>query len=59
MGMTDHQDRARGVLDDLLECEGGLSGKEMDFIEDMDKKRGCIWTDKQIEWLDLIYERVC
>lgn len=53
------QDRARDVLDDLLQCDGGMSGKEIDFIEDMDKKRNLIWTEKQIDWLDRIFERVC
>lgn len=33
------QERAEGVLDDLLKCEGGMSGRELDFIDDMDKKR--------------------
>jgi hypothetical protein len=53
------QIRAREVLDDLLKVEGGLSGKEIDFIEDMDSKRYLDWTEKQIDWLDRIYGRVC
>ena len=53
------QQRAEAVLDDLLRCEGGLSGSEIDFIEDMDGKRNLMWTEKQIDWLDRIYERVC
>jgi hypothetical protein len=53
------QDRARDVLDDLLKCEGGMTGKELDFIEDMDKKRNIVWSEKQIGWLDRIYKRVC
>jgi hypothetical protein len=53
------QERAEGVLDDLLACEGGLSGKEIDFIEDMDNKRNINWTGRQVEWLDIIYRRVC
>ena len=57
--MNAEQNRAREVLDDLLRVEGGLSGRELDFIEDMDGKRNLFWTDKQIVWLDLIYERVC
>lgn len=52
------QDRLRAVLNDLLACEGGLSGRELEFIEDMDTKRNLVWTEKQIEWLDIIYERV-
>lgn len=58
--MYSEQERAESVLDDLLACQSGMSGKELGFIEDMDKKRGLpTWTEKQIEWLDLIYERVC
>jgi hypothetical protein len=55
----DEQQRARGVLDDLLQCESGMSGRELDFIEDMDTKRHLHWTEKQIDWLDGIYERIC
>jgi len=51
--------RAIDVLDDLLMVEGGLSGKELDFIEDMDKKRNINWTEKQVDWLDKIFQRVC
>ena len=57
--MDKEQERAREVLNDLLACDGGMSGKELDFIEDMDKKRNLIWTEKQIDWLDRIYGRVC
>jgi len=57
--MDAEQKRARDVLDDLLQVEGGLSAKELDFIEDMDGKRNLHWTEKQIAWLDRIYERVC
>ena len=52
------QNRARDVLDDLLQGEG-MSGRELDFIEDMDGKRNLHWTEKQIAWLDRIYARVC
>ncbi len=52
------QNRAMDVLDDLLNCEGGLSGKEIDFIDDMDGKRNLVWTENQIDWLDRIYKRV-
>lgn len=54
-----NQETAIGVLDDLLACEGGMSGKELDFIEDMDSKRHLAWSEKQIDWLNIIYERVC
>ncbi len=57
--MNAEQTRARDVLDDLLSCEGGLSGKEIDFLDDMNSKRNLEWSEKQIEWLDIIYERVC
>lgn len=51
--------RARRVLDDLLECESGLSAREVEFIEDMDGIRERYWSQKQIDWLDKIYSRVC
>lgn len=57
--MDIEQDRARDVLDDLLGCDGGMSGGELDFIGDMDDKRNLIWTELQIAWLDKIYGRVC
>lgn len=57
--MDEEQKRARDVLDDLLDCAGGLSGKEIDFIEGMNRKRKLFWSEKQIEWLDIIYARVC
>lgn len=53
------QERAEGVLDDILQSESGMSAKEMDFVEDMDKKRNLRWTPKQIKWLDDIYTKVC
>ena len=56
--MDKEQERARDVLDELLNCEGGLSGKEIDFLDDMYKKRNLHWTEKQINWLDIIYKRV-
>ena len=56
--MDREQHRARDVLDDLLDAESGFSGKELDFIEDMDGKRNLTWTEKQIAWLDIIYRRV-
>ena len=56
--MDEEQKRAREVLDDLLSCDGGMTGKELDFIEDMDNKRNLTWSEKQIAWLDRIYERV-
>ena len=56
--MSKEQDRAESVLDELLECEDGLSAKELDFIESMDKKRQFEWSDKQIAWLDGIYKKV-
>ena len=36
-----------------------MSGKELDFIENMDKKRNLWWSEKQVDWLDKIYERIC
>lgn len=55
----DEQNRAEGVLDDLLGIDRGMTGRELDFIEDMNNKRNTEWSDPQIAWLDKIYERVC
>lgn len=43
------QERAEEVLDDLLKCEGGLSGTELDFIEVMNAKRNLTWRSQQID----------
>lgn len=51
--------RSRQVLDDLLECDEGMNGWELDFIEDMDEKRELNWSPAQIEKLDQIYEKAC
>ncbi len=53
------QDQAEEVLDELLQCESGMTGWELDFIESMDKQRGREWSEIQINKLHTIYERVC
>lgn len=57
--MNAEQTRARDVLTDLLECDEGLSAREITFLDDMDHKRGFEWSPKQVKWLDDIYGRVC
>lgn len=57
--MNAEQTRARDVLTDLLECDEGLSAREIEFLDDMDRKREFEWSPKQIKWLDDIYGRVC
>ncbi len=57
--MDAEQQRARDILDDILQVDGGLRASEIDFIEDMDTKRNLEWTEPQIDWLDQIYKRVC
>jgi len=47
-----------GVLDELLEVESGLTAWEMDFIESLDKQRGRGFTEKQVEILNRIHEKV-
>ena len=56
--MNEHE-RAEGVLNDILQSDSGMSAKEMDFVEDMDRKRNLDWSVKQIAWLDRIYGKVC
>lgn len=57
--MDREQIRARAVLSDLLDCNEGLSAREIDFLDDINNKQGFIWTEKQIAWLDKIFDRVC
>ena len=57
--MNAEQTRARSVLDDLLECDEGLGGTEIEFINDMNGLRHVDWSPAQIAWLDKIYGRVC
>jgi len=45
------------MLDDLLNVESGLTGKDMDFIESLDKQRDQILSGKQINWLEDLTER--
>lgn len=48
------------LLDDLLNVDGGMSGKECDFIDDLDQTyRGRNLTERQADWLRAIHERVC
>lgn len=57
--MNEEQKRSREVLDDFLECDEGLSGWEIGFIDDMNEKRNLMWSQGQIDKLDQIYERAC
>ena len=44
-------DRQAGMLDELLEVEGGLSGWEMDFTESLDTARGRSLAERQADKL--------
>lgn len=57
--MNEEQKRSRDVLNDLLECNQGLTAREIEFCDSMDGMRGFNWSEPQIKWLDDIYERVC
>ena len=57
--MDAEQKRARGVLDDLLQCDEGLRSTDISFIDDMNTRRHLTWSEGQIGWLDDIYKRVC
>lgn len=49
-----------GMLEELIEADHGLSGRELDFIEDLDHhNRERELTDPQSEWLRVIWARVC
>jgi hypothetical protein len=55
MVMTDDEQE---MLDECLDAEQGLSGWELDFIEDMDKKRNITLSDKQHAKLREIVEKL-
>jgi hypothetical protein len=46
------------MLDELLELEQGLTGWEIDFLESLDKLRGRELSEKQLEKLTQIHERL-
>ena len=46
------------MLNELLEVESGLTGWEMDFIEDLDRQRSRTLSERQREKLDQIWVRV-
>lgn len=47
------------ILDDLLEVESGLSARDMDFIEDLDRRwRDRDLSEKQLEWLLNLSEKI-
>jgi len=44
----------------LLEAERGLSAREVEFIESLDEdKRDRDLTERQRDWLEAIWDRVC
>lgn len=46
------------MLDELLDAEGGLSGKEIDFLDNLNNNyRGRI-TKAQADWLEKIWNRI-
>lgn len=48
------------MLDDLLRQDEGLHSGELDFIEDLDQHwRGKDLTERQSDWLEKIWERIC
>lgn len=48
----------QNALDQLLRAEGGMSGRELDFIEDLDDMRNRQLTEKQAAWLERIADKV-
>ena len=53
------QERAEDVLDDLMQFPDGMRVGELEFIEDMDKRRNLTWSPGQIARLNRIHRRVC
>lgn len=46
------------LLDDLLDAESGLHGREIDFIDSLDRSRNIELSVKQEAWLRRIADRV-
>lgn len=54
--MTDDEEM---MLDELLDADEGLSGSEVDFIDDLDRRwRERELSEKQQDWLKRIWDRV-
>lgn len=53
--MTSEEEK---TLDQLLRAKGGLFGKELDFVEDLDGMRAMRLSEKQAAWLNRIADRV-
>lgn len=53
---AENMDYYRSLLDELLAMESGLTGWEVDFIDDLSRWDGA-FTEKQAETLEKIYER--
>lgn len=53
--MSDEQE-AR--LDDLLDAESGLTGWELDFVDDLDRLRDRALTTAQADKLAQVWDRV-
>lgn len=53
----------QGWIDDLVEVESGLFEREIDFVEDMASQKDDApdrpLTQKQHDWLERIWERLC
>ena len=46
------------IVDDLLNKESGLTSWEIDFIDSLDKQRGRKLSEKQIQCLERIVDKV-
>jgi hypothetical protein len=51
--------KEQSMLEELLDKESGLSGTEIDFLDDLSGDTGRSLSQKQADWLELIYNRVC
>jgi len=47
------------LLDEILELDAGLSGSEMDFLDNLDQNyRDRDLTDRQVVWIEQIAHRM-
>lgn len=52
--MTDDQ---QAILDELMEVDSGLRGKDIDFLDSLDRQRERNLSQKQLDWLNDLADR--
>jgi len=53
----DETKKLREIVGELLQLDEGLTGREIDFLEDVNDNWGGNFTDGQARWIATIYDR--